>query len=297
MKDEMEELTRPVLQPFLDSDTSFEEARYVLFGAPLDTTASHRSGSRFAPDAIRRASLHMETLSPHTGLDQSDVSIADLGNLINLDPLEEALGSVEEVVRRVRDAGKTPVMMGGEHTVTLGGLRALRPDLVVDFDAHLDLRDELLGERLSHGTFMRRALEELDFKLLLVGCRALSREELEFAEENSKRVALILAGDLLRGGVETGADAIRDWLEEASSVYLSVDMDVVDPAQAPAVGDPSPEGLGVTDILDLIETCAAGQIQGLDLTEITPHYDSGLTVTQAAYILLESVYYLDIARR
>ncbi len=185
--------------------------------------------------------------------------------------------------------------MGGEHTVTLGALRALKPDLVVDFDAHMDLRDSLLGLSLSHGTFMRRAMEELGFKLVILGCRAVSGEEMEFAKANEDRVALVTAAELLRGGAEGGLEKIQDWLGEASSTYLSVDMDVVDPAQAPAVGNPSPEGIGVTLLLDVIHACADGRTRGFDLTEVTPRYDSGLTTTQAAHVILETIYALEEA--
>ena len=285
----MERMFRPTLQPFLDATTPYEDARYVVFGAPMDLTASQRSGSRFAPDALRRASLYMETYSIRTGLDLADISVADVGDLTGLDSPESILVKIAEAARHINRSEKKPMMLGGEHTVTLGALRGLKPDLVLDFDAHLDLRDSLLGLSLSHGTFMRRAMEELDFKLAVLGCRAVSGEEMEFAEENGDRVALVTAAELTRGGAEGGLEKIRDWLGDASSTYLSVDMDVVDPAQAPAVGNPSPEGVGVTTLLDLIAACADDRTQGFDLTEVTPLYDSGLTATQAAYVTMETI--------
>lgn len=288
---------KPTLSPFLDITTPFDEARYVIFGAPLDETASHRSGSRFAPDALRRASLYMETYSLRTGLDLLDVSIADVGDLMGLDSLETSLDEVSKAVGLIRGSGKIAAMLGGEHTVTLGSLRALRPDLVVDFDAHMDLRDNLLGARLSHGTFLRRAMEELDFKVVILGCRAVSREEMDFAEENGDRLALVTAAELLKGGIEVGLEATESWRDEASSTYISVDMDVVDPAQAPAVGNPSPEGIGVSTLIDLISEFADERTLGFDLTEVTPHYDSGLTTTQAAHVALEAIYAMEAALR
>ena len=198
----MENLLRPTLQPFLDATTPYDEARYVFLGAPLDATASHRSGSRFAPDAVRRASLYMETYSLRTDLDLSDISLADVGDLRGMDSLESSLERISEVAGLIRSSGKKPLILGGEHTVTLGALRALRPDLVVDFDAHMDLRDSLLGLSLSHGTFMRRAMEELGFKLALLGVRAISGEEMEYAEENEDRMVLVTAAEMLRGGAE-----------------------------------------------------------------------------------------------
>ncbi len=287
----LERLLRPVLQPFLDTTTPLEEASYAILGAPLDATASHRSGSRFAPDAIRRASLNLESYSLRSGLDAEDVAIADIGNIFGLESVGD-LNKIEEALRLLLGAGKIPVMMGGEHTVSLASLRALEPDLVVSFDAHMDLRDTLFGEKMTHGTFMRRAMEELDFDLVLVGIRAVSREELEFARSES-RVNVVSSRDLSRGDPEAWTRALMDWMTVASTVYVTIDMDVVDPASAPAVGNPSPEGISVSMLLDLIQACMGAKVGGLDLTEVSPHYDSGLTATQAAYILLESMCFLE----
>ena len=160
----------------------------------------------------------------------------------------------------------------------------------------MDLRDTLFGEKMTHGTFMRRAMEELDFDLGLVGIRAVSREELEFARSES-RVNLVSSRDLSRGDPEAWTRALMDWMTVASTVYVTIDMDVVDPASAPAVGNPSPEGISVSMLLDLIQTCMGAKVEGLDLTEVSPHYDSGLTATQAAYILLESIYFLESSSR
>jgi len=290
-------LCKPALQPFLDADTPVQEARHVIVGAPLDQTMSHRRGARFAPTAIRQASLHMETYSLRTGLDWRDVEVADAGDVEIPAGVEGAVGNIEEAVRRIREAGRVPALLGGEHTVTLGALRALRPDLVVDLDAHLDLRRRLLGLELSHGTFMRRGLEELGHRVVVLGCRALSEEEWEFAMANPDRVTAVTAAELRREGVKSGVEAVRRGLADASTAYLSIDMDVLDPASAPAVGNPSPEGIGVTMLLDLVGGMVDARFVGFDLTEVTPHYDSGLTAAQAAYIFLETIYSFEAARR
>jgi agmatinase len=287
----LERLLKPVLQPFFDTTTPLEEARYAIFGAPLDATASHRSGSRFAPDAIRRASFSMESYSFRSGLDAEDITIADIGNVFGLESVDD-LTKIEQIFRQLLSAGKLPVMMGGEHTVSLASLRALEPDLVVSFDAHMDLRDTLFSEKMSHGTFMRRAMEELDFELVLMGSRAVSREEMEFALSES-RVNVVSGRDISRGDPEEWTRFLMNWITMASSVYVTIDMDVVDPAFAPAVGNPSPEGIGISMLLDLIQACMGAKVGGIDLTEVSPHYDSGLTATQAAYILLESIYFLE----
>ena len=211
----MERLLSPVLQPFLDTNLPFKEAHYVVLGSPLDATASYRSGSRFAPDSIRRASLYMEYFSLRTGLNVEDISVADMGNVIELESVGD-INKIEEAISPILEADKIPVMMGGEHTVTLAALRALQPDLVVSFDAHMDLRDTLLGERMSHGTFMRRALEELDFELVLMGSRAVSKEETEFVQSES-RVKVVSSRDISKESIETWTRALRDWMTAASS--------------------------------------------------------------------------------
>jgi agmatinase len=286
----MERFFKPVTQTFLDTVTPLEESSYAIIGAPLDLTSSHRSGSRFGPDAIRQASQYMETYSLRTGLDLEDVSISDLGNIIDTGSVEGALRNIEEAISLVVGSGEVPVMLGGEHSVTLGALRAVEPDLVVDFDAHLDLRNRLLGLRLSHGTFMRRAMEELDFRLVIIGGRALSKEEVEYVEENGDRVRLISADD-------ERMEEVREWSDPSSSVYITVDMDVVDPSSAPAVGNPSPEGVSVTQLIDMIARVSDFNVKGFDLTEVAPHYDSGLTAIQAAYIVLETMYSTESGRR
>ncbi len=135
-------------------------------------------------------------------------------------------------------------------------------------------------------------MEELDFDLVLMGSRAVSREEMEFARSES-RVNVVSGRDLSRGAPEEWTRALKDWVSVASSVYVTIDMDVVDPASAPAVGNPSSEGIGVSMLLDLLQACMGAKVAGFDLTEVSPHYDSGLTATQAAYILLESLYFLE----
>jgi agmatinase len=289
----MESVFKPTLQPFLDATTRFEESRCALFGAPFDSTSSYRRGSRFAPDAIRQASQYMETYSPRTKFDLSDIALSDLGNVRVTESIVGTLEMIEEAVRLTRGGGVMPLMLGGEHTVTLGALRALRPGLVVVLDAHMDLRDRLLGSALSHGTYLRRALEELDCRAVILGARALSREEKEFTESNGDRVSVVTTRSLLGEGVGAGVGPVREWLEGSGSAYLSIDMDVLDPSQAPAVGNPAPEGIGVPMLLDLVCGVVDERFLGFDLTEVSPHYDSGLTAIQAAHIVLESLYCLE----
>jgi agmatinase len=289
-----DELLKPVPELFFEKSGEPGDADILLFGAPLDVTASYRGGSRFAPTAIREASQYMESYSVRTGLDWDDLSLADIGD-VDAGEVEPAVENIRRVVEEIAALGKLPAMLGGEHTITLGALRALRPEAVVVFDAHLDLRDTLFEERLCHATYLRRAHEEQGFKLVIVAARALSAEEIEYA--NEKGITVITAQDVKRFGVEPVLEMIKDTLEGAESVYLSVDMDAVDPAEAPAVGNPSPEGITVTQLLDLTAGIIDKRLVGFDLNEVSPSYDSGLTAIQAAYIVLETLYVAERARR
>ncbi len=278
---------RQVAEPFFEKAGDVASAEYVLFGAPLDRTASYRGGSRFAPSSIRRESQYMESYSPRTGLDWDDLRLVDAGD-IEATEVEPTLSEIGEVVGEIRRRGKLPIMLGGEHTVTLGALRATRPDAVVVFDAHLDLRDTLFEERLCHATYLRRAHEELSPRLMVITARALSAEEVTYAE--AKSVTVVTAQDVKRFGIAPVTVIAKDFIEEAKSVYVSIDMDALDPAEAPAVANPSPEGIGVTELLDLVSGVVDDRLVGLDLTEVSPSYDSGLTSVQAAYIVLETLY-------
>ena len=288
-----DELLKPVPELFFEKSGKPEDADYLLFGALLDRTASYRSGSRFAPNAIREASQYMESYSVRTGLDWDDLSLVDIGD-IEAGDVEAAVENIRRVVEEIKRMGKLSVMLGGEHTITLGALRAFRPGAVVVFDAHLDIRDTLFEERLCHATYLRRAHEEQGFKLVIVAARALSAEEIEYAEE--KGVTIVTAQDVKRFGVEPVLEMIRDALEGVESIYLSIDMDAVDPAEAPAVGNPSPEGITVTQLLDLTDGIVDKRLVGFDLNEVSPSYDSGLTAIQAAYIVLETLYLVEKAR-
>jgi agmatinase len=288
-----DELLKSVPELFFEKSGEPEDADILLFGAPLDKTASYRGGSRFAPTAIREASQYMESYSVRTGLDWDDLRLADIGDIVE-DEVEPAVENIRKVVEGIKAMGKLPAMLGGEHTITLGALRALRPAAVVVFDAHLDLRDTLFEERLCHATYLRRAHEEQGFKLVIVAARALSAEEIEYADE--KGITVVTAQDVKRFGVEPIIEMIKDTLEGAESIYLSVDMDTVDSAEAPGVGNPSPEGITITQLLDLTTGIIDKRLIGFDLNEVSPSYDSGLTAIQAAYIILETLYLVEKAR-
>jgi len=282
---------KPTLQPFLDKGADTEDADIFLFAAPLDRTTSHRRGTRFGPHAVRLESTYLDTYSARTGLDWGDLRLADIGD-VDCPDVETALRGVQETVSGITGL---PVMLGGEHTITLGALRALRPDLVIVFDAHLDLRDELFGERVCHATYLRRGIEELGFKALIVGARALSGEEVEYASSRHD-LAYITPQQMLRGEADP-VEKAREMAADAERVYVSLDMDALDPCYAPAVGNPHPEGLSPTQVLDALDAAVNTRLVGLDVNEVYPHYDNGQTAVTAAYILVEALYQHVLATR
>lgn len=288
----MLENLKPTLQPYMDQTTPYSQSDYIIIGAPMDLTSSYRGGTDKGPDSIRRESIYLESYSPRTGLDLEDITLCDHGD-IKADNYHDWKNQIEQTVSQVSEDGKTPILLGGEHSITLGALKALKPDLVFTFDAHMDLRDELFDEKDSHATFMRRAFEEQDFKLVIIGGRAFSQQELTYLDENKDRIKLVTAQEILRGDQPN----ITDWLEESTRTYLTVDMDVLDPSQAPAVGNPSPEGITVTQLMNHITKIVNTKLVGFDINEVSPTYDTGLTSINAAYLLLETIYTIEKSKR
>jgi len=264
-----------------------KEANYVVLGVPFDSTSTYRSGSRFAPAAIREASLNIETYSFRSEIGLEELNIHDAGDLhISLN-VDETLKRLRLSTRDVFKAAKKPVLIGGEHTLTLGSVRGFDGETaIVVFDAHLDLRNEYMGKRVCHATFMRRVSEETKVqKLICVGTRAVCQDELKYAEKTGMR--FFTSREVIRRGGEDISKDIRSLLESYEAVYLSIDMDVLDPAFAPAVQNPEPEGLDTRLLLDLLFDVCDSRVIGFDVTEVTPHYDMGVTAIQAAKVLSE----------
>jgi agmatinase len=278
----------------------FEEADYVVLGVPFDVTSTYRTGARFGPNAIRTASLNIETYSFRSGVDVEDLRIHDLGDLHVSTDTEQTLDRLARVVGEILEAGKMPVVIGGEHTTTMGVLEGLGNRLmqtaVVSFDAHLDLRDEFMGLRLSHTTFMRRVNEQLrPAKIVEVGTRAVCKEELEYAKKAG--IEFITAQQIRREGMEETVKALRRKLACVKSVYLSVDMDVLDPAYAPAVQNPEPEGLEPQVLLDVLCGVCDGRVVGFDVVEVAPNYDQGVSAIQTAKVVFEALCNIEKSRR
>ena len=275
---------------FADADSELEEAEYVVVGLPFDGTASFRSGSRDGPDAIRLASFNFESYDSYYGVDLAELAICDLGNMeLGADP-SYAEETIKEGLAFLPERA-VPIFLGGEHSITpaiVEGLgRRLRGSLgVLVLDAHLDLREEYGCTRASHACASRRILEKDALACYAsLGIRSGSREEFDWAAENG--IAYYTARQVREEGIDAVLDRALVKLK-CERLYLSIDLDVLDPAYAPAVGNPEPFGLSSWDVKRVIERLAP-RLVGLDINELTPAYDRGETALLAARLAREFI--------
>ncbi|MGP3668061.1 MAG: agmatinase [Candidatus Bathyarchaeota archaeon] len=273
---------------FLGFLSSFDDASYVILGFPFDFTCTYRFGCSKAPDKVRDASLNIETYSFRFNFNVEDLKIYDIGNIKPCKSIEEALTLLEKAISIISRTGKVPVTLGGEHTLTYGVVNALKRENfnLICFDAHLDLRDKYLNRRLSHTTFMRRITEKIGGKrVFLVGVRAACKEEVEFAEKN--KIKYLTALQIKSLGIDNTSKILREFAEENDKVYISLDMDVLDPAYAPAVSNPEPDGLNFSTLFNILGGFSGVKFLGFDVVEVAPDFDFGVTAIQAAKAVFE----------
>ena len=272
------------IQTFIAAEAAFDDARAVLFGAPFDGTTSFRPGTRFGPQAIRAESDGIETYSPYQNKDLEDIAVFDSGDLLlPFGNTEAVLAMIEARTQEILDAGKMPVMVGGEHLVTLGAVRAMvkkYTDLhIIHFDAHADLRDDYLGERLSHATVLRRSWDLLgDGRIHQFGIRSGERSEFEFALEHT---------DFHPFNVKDVLDVVLA-LGDKVPVYVTLDLDVLDPSLFCGTGTPEAGGIFFQDLEEALLALEALNVVGFDMNELSPHYDaSGVSTAVACKVLRE----------
>jgi len=278
----------------------FDKADYVVLGVPFDATSTYRTGARFGPTAVRQASLNIETYSFRTGIDVEDLCMHDAGDLHVSADARTTVNVLASVAEEVFEAGKVLLALGGEHTITLGAATALKDiassTAIVCFDAHLDLRSEFLGLKLSHTTFMRRINEEVKpAKIIEVGTRAVANEEISYAKKAS--IDFFTVHQIRREGVSRFAESLCAALGDYERLYVSVDMDVLDPAYAPAVQNPEPDGLETHALLDMLQAVCDERVVGFDVLEVAPNYDLGVSAVQAAKIAFEMLCGIELSKR
>ena len=275
----------PNVETFIGCESSFEEASIVLYGAPFDSTTSFRPGARFGPAAMRHESFGLETYSPYQDRDLMDISVFDSGDLeLCFGSSEMALADIQKRAEEILEADKFPLLLGGEHLVTLAAVRAVAakyPDLhIIHFDAHADLRDDYLGARLSHACVLRRCHDLLgDGRIHQFCIRSGEREEFRFAAQHTDFHPLSF------DGLE---ETVRELKEKNVPIYFTIDLDCLDPAAFPGTGTPEAGGVTFLELLEAIRMVAQGNVVGADVNELAPMLDaSGVSTATACKVLRE----------
>lgn len=249
-------------------------AEYAIIGAPLDATTSFQPGTRFGPRELRHVAQSFEDYDQHTKSSFSDLGVHDHGDIHPTDDVAEYLDFLRGAIVEYDDEGTVPLVLGGEHTVTIAALRALDPDTFVCLDAHLDLRESYAGNPLSHATVTHHALDIVD-EVCLLGARSGSEAEWDRTAEADITVV--------------PPEAVDDWEPTAAGdVYLSVDIDAADPGFAPGTGTPEPFGLEPQTMHSVVRAVAPNAI-GCDVVEVNDR-DDGQAAALGAKLLRAFVY-------
>ncbi len=262
---------------FADAESSFDESDIVIFGVCFDKTASFRSGARFGADAIRKASWNFESFNFRTGVDLQDKKIHDYGNL-NFESdadVNYVIEQVQSFAHSIIEKDKIPVLLGGEHSLSAAVVQSFAKNIgVLSLDAHADFRNQYQEERYNHACTLRRMADHVgDENIFLCGLRSAGREE--YTELKNHRIPFIDAYTFHELSNEKIIDKITSSFNN-QPIYLTIDIDVFDPAYAPGTGTPEPFGLNPIDVLSIIDTLSP-QIIGFDIMEVNPHFDHGET--------------------
>lgn len=272
------------IETFMACDKEPNYASTILFGAPFDSTTSYRPGTRFGSAAIRKESYGIETYSPYQDQDLEDAPVLDIGDLeLCFGSAEKTLDAIETQTREILQLSKRPFMIGGEHLVTLGAVRAVAeqyPDLhIIHFDAHADLRDDYLGAPLSHACVIRRCWELVgDGRIFQFGIRSGEKSEFQWGHSHVKTQLFSFEG------LEQVVASLS-----GKPVYFTVDLDVLDPSVFPGTGTPEPGGVSFDNLRKAVTlVCSKTRVVGCDVNELSPHYDqSGVSTITACKIIRE----------
>ena len=275
------------VETFIGCDCEYSESTIALFGAPFDSTTSFRPGARFGSSAIRHESFGLETYSPYQDKDLTDKKVFDCGDLeLCFGSSEEALADIEEQTRKLLSDGKLPIMIGGEHLVTYGAVKAVfekNPDMhIIHFDAHADLRDDYLGAKLSHACVMRRCFDLVGDKKIHQFCiRSGDREEFRFADEHTDMHMFNF------GGLD---ELVSELESNKTPVYFTIDLDCLDPSVFCGTGTPEAGGVSFPELLSAILKVSRTNIVGADINELAPMLDaSGASTATACKVLRELI--------
>jgi agmatinase len=277
---------------FADSEASFNDADFIIFGVPYDKTCSFRPGAKKGPAHIRQVSWNFETYNIRTDVDFKDIKVHDYGdlNVLNMTP-SKMIETVKDFTLRVLSKKKIPICLGGEHSITPGIVYAFPKDIcVLSIDAHIDFRAEYENEKYNHACATRRIADHIKIENIgVIGIRSAEKEELDDAIKNNL---------FFKTSFEMKNKGLKNILLEAKKhfkdkkMYITLDIDVVDPGYAPGTGTPEPFGINPFELLEIIDFFSP-QIIGFDVVEVNPDFDNGQTATLAAKIVrnvIENIY-------
>lgn len=280
-------MLQPNIETFIGCDSEYDQARIVLYGAPFDSTTSFRPGARFGPSAMRHESFGLETYSPYQYADLTDCAVFDSGDMeLCFGSAEAALQDIEARAAEILTDGKFPLLLGGEHLVTLGAVRAVvqkYPNLhMIHFDAHADLRDDYLGAKLSHACVLRRCHDLLgDGRIHQFCIRSGDREEFRFARTHT---------DLHPFGFDGLEACVSSLRAQGVPIYFTIDLDCLDPSAFPGTGTPETGGVSFVQLLEAIRTVCTANVVGADVNELAPALDaSGISTATACKVLREFI--------
>ena len=278
---------KPNVETFIGCDSEYSEARIVLYGAPFDSTTSFRPGARFGPAAMRHESFGLETYSPYQDADLTDCKVFDSGDMeLCFGSSEAALADIEARAEEILADGKLPLLLGGEHLVTLGAVRAAvkkYPDLhLIHFDAHADLRDDYLGAKLSHACVIRRCHELIgDGRIHQFCIRSGEREEFAFAKTHTR---------MQKFSFEGLEETVAQLKANGTPVYFTIDLDCLDPSAFAGTGTPEAGGVSFVQLLQALRTVVGANVIGADVNELAPMLDaSGVSTATACKVLRELI--------
>jgi len=268
--------------PLITSSDDGGDPVATVFGIPFDSTHSYKPGCRFGADAIRDSFNNIEVFHPELKIDLETANIEDLGNTRHTVVVSEMIDMVKKITTELVAKQKQLFILGGEHSITYGTYTSFPKETgYVVFDAHYDLRDEFADTKLSHASYLRRIVEERGSdNILHVGARAFVAEELEFLQENNIKT---ITDKEIRDG--KGSQLLRDHVSSFDSIYSSFDLDVLDPAFAPGVGNPEAVGITSRELFDMISSFSDTKVTGVDIVELNPYHDNGSTASLAAKIM------------
>ncbi len=268
--------------PLITSSDDDSDPVATVFGIPFDSTHSYKPGCRFGPDVIRDSFNNIEVFHPELQVDLETTNIEDLGNTRHTVVASEMIDMVKKITTELVAKQRQLFILGGEHSITYPTYTSFPKETgFIVFDAHYDLRDEFADTKLSHASYLRRIVEERGSENILhVGARAFVQEELEFLKENNIKT---ISDREIREG--KGPKLLKDYVSTFDTIYSSFDLDVLDPAFAPGVGNPEAVGIDSRELFDLIHSFEETKVIGVDIMELNPYHDNGSTASLAAKIM------------